>query len=215
MKQSSTLPRTTRGQATRAALLAALERQVAALGFDELTSSAVAAEAGVSTGTFYGYFDDKHTALAAAFARRLDELVGDVAAVFTADHLLDHGLADTLRAAVDRVVAHYRHNAPVLRAALARIPADPRLREIYWDGHRRSVQLVEQFVRRGATAGLVRDDAPPSVLAHTLLILTQSLHHPVIVQPHDEDLVGPVREEVTRALIHLLRPTDAEETHGK
>src|SRR5687768_6234446 len=75
MKDSSTLPRTARGLATREALLGALEEQIAAAGFDGLTSTSVAAAAGVSTGTFYGYFDDKHDALAGLFALRLDGLL--------------------------------------------------------------------------------------------------------------------------------------------
>ena len=204
MKDSSTLPRTARGLATREALLSALEEQIAAAGFDGLTSTSVAAAAGVSTGTFYGYFDDKHDALAGLFALRLDGLLADVAAVFTADHLLDHGLAATMDAAVDRVVSHYAAHGAMLRAALGRIPADARLRRIYWERHEESVRFVDRFIRRGVAAGLVRDDQRPEVLAHTLLILTQALHHPVVVAPEDPGLVAPVRAEVARAMTALL-----------
>ena len=206
MKESSTLPATARGQATRDRLVAALEEQITTSGFDGVTSTSVAAEAGVSTGTFYGYFTDKHDALAALFAQRLDDLVDDVAQVFTSDHLLDEGLAATLQAAVDRVVAHYAAHAPVLRAALGRIAADGRLRRIYWERHQQSVELVSRFVQRGAAAGMVRRDRPPDVLAQTLLVLTQSLHHPVILAPTNRKLVAAVRQEVAGALTAVLLP---------
>ena len=214
MKESSVLPRTARGYATREALLAALERQIVAAGFDGATSTSIAAEAGVATGTFYGYFDDKHAALAALFAQRLDELIADAGSVFTADHLLDHGMPATMRDAVDVVAGHYRAHAPVLRAALARIPADDRLRAIYWDGHARSTDLLEQFIRRGTAAGMVRRDQKPAVLANTVLILTQSLLHPVVANPEDATMVEGVRAEVARALTLLLAPPERKDRGG-
>ena len=214
MKESSVPPRTARGHATREALLAALELQIAAAGFDGATSTSVAAEAGVASGTFYGYFDDKHAALAALFAQRLEGLIADAAPVFTADHLLDHGMDATMRTAVDVVADHYRAHAPVLRAALARIPADDRLRAIYWEAHARSTALLEQFIRRGTAAGLVRRDQSPGVLAHTVLILTQSLLHPVVANPEDATLVEGVRAEVARVLRLMLAAPGGEDDGG-
>lgn len=213
MKESSLLPRTPRGVVTREALLGALASEIAGAGFDGATSTSVAAHAGVATGTFYGYFDDKHAALAALFAQRLDELIAEAGTVFTADHLLDHGMARTMQIAVDVVADHYRTHAPVLRAALARIPADERLRAIYWERHDRSAALVEQFIRRGTAAGMVRRDQSATVLAHTVLILTQSLLHPVVANPEDGELVAGVRTEVARSLTMLLQAPDAEDDH--
>lgn len=213
MKKISVLPRTPRGHATREALLVAMEHEIAGAGFDGATSTSVAARAGVSTGTFYGYFTDKHAALAALFAQRLDELISHAASVFTADRLLDHGMDDTMRAAVDVVADHYRTHAPVLRAALARIPADERLRAIYWEGHERSTGLVEQFIRRGTTAGMVRRDQTADVLAHTVLIVMQSLLHPVVANPEDAALVEGVRTEIAGALAILLEPPSEKDDH--
>lgn len=206
MKEASVLPRTPRGQATREALLEAMASEISTSGFDGATSTSVAAQAGVATGTFYAYFTDKHAALAALFAQRLDELIRKAATVFTADHLLDHGMAATMRAAVDVVADHYRDHAPVLRAALARIPADDRLRGIYWGRHERSATLIAQFIRRGTAAGMVRRDQTADVLAHTLLILTQSLLHPVVANPEGQALVDGIRTEVARTLTILLEP---------
>jgi AcrR family transcriptional regulator len=202
MKDASVL--SGRGRATRAALLSALESELGRVGFDGTTSTAVAAAAGVSTGTFYGYFADKHAALAALFAHRLDELVDAVDGVLTADNLLDLGLEATMRLAVDRVVAAYRSHAGALRSALAQIPADARLRAVYWERHERAVAVAVRFVERGVAAGLIRAEPPARVLAQALLVLTQALHHPVVTSPEDPALVEPLAREVARALTALL-----------
>jgi AcrR family transcriptional regulator len=195
---------TARAQVTRGALLASLEARLSEVGFDGTTSTAVAAAAGVSTGTFYGYFADKHAALAALFAQRLDDLVDAVEQVLTADNLLDHGLAGTMRLAVDRVVGAYRSHAGALRSALGQIPADARLRAVYWERHERAVQVAERFIRRGVAAGCIREEPSARVLAHTLLVLTQALHHPVVTSPEDPALVEPLAREVARTLTALL-----------
>jgi TetR/AcrR family transcriptional regulator, ethionamide resistance regulator len=191
-----------RGAGTRAALLRAGERLLALGGFETLTTTAVAAEAGVSTGAFYGHFADKHALLLELFAERLDDLTEGVTGVLTADRLLDVGLHQTLAAAVDEVVAGYRAHAPVLRAALARVPVRDDLRAVYWERHGHAVDVLERFVRRGQRAGLVRA-GPAPVLAHAALVLTQGLNHPVVLGG-DGDLAADVRSELTRALTALL-----------
>jgi AcrR family transcriptional regulator len=196
--------RSARASATREALLAAGEGLLATGGFEAASSTAVAAAAGLSTGTFYAYFEDKHALLAALFALRLDDLVGRVERELTSDNLLDHGLDATLARAVDLVVEGYREHAPVLRAALARVPVREDLRAIYWQRHARSVEVLERFVRRGAAAGLVRD-GDVTVLAHAVLVVTQGLNTPVLLAG-DDDLARAVRVELVRALAAVLAP---------
>jgi AcrR family transcriptional regulator len=199
-----TPPPSARAVATRAALLDAGERLLGSGGFEAATSTAVAAEAGVSTGTFYAYFDDKHALLAALFAARLDDLVHRVAAVLTADNLLDLGLDATLQRAVDLVVEGYRAHAGILRAALARVPVRADLRDVYWERHARAVEVVERFCRRGTRAGLVRD-GDAAVLAHAVLVLTQGLNNPILLGG-DRELAEAVAGELARALAALLAP---------
>ncbi len=194
--------RSERGRATREALLDAGERLLAWQGLEGMTSTAVAAEAGVATGTFYGYFPDKHALLAALFARRLDDVVARVERVLTSDRLLDDGLEATLRLAVEVVLAGYRAHAHVLRAALARVALRDDLRAIYWERHARAVAVVERFVARGQRARMVRD-ADPSLLAHTVLVVTQSLNHPVLLSG-DVDLAAGVEAEIAWLLNALL-----------
>lgn len=191
--------------ATRAALLDAMQRLLERDGVGACTSTAVAAEAGFSAGTFYAYFDDRHDALAGLFADRLDEIVVDVAAALTADRLLDEGLEKTLDAAVAATIAGYRRHASVLRAALAAVGSDDHVRAVYWDRHARSVELVRRFLRRAAAAGMVRRDGHAAV-AQTLLLLLQGLNSPVVLSASDRRMVAAVRRNVVGALVAILAP---------
>lgn len=196
-------PASRRAQATRAALLAAGERLLAAGGLDALTSTRVAEAAGVSTGTFYVHFDDKHALLAELFARRLDEVASAVEAELSSDHLLDRGLAATLRGAVEVVAAGYRDHAPVLRAALGRMGARADLRAVYWQRHARATRALERFVQRAQAAGMAGEVAPRET-ALAMLVLTEGLNHPVVLAA--DDAAAGVRARLADALAALLRP---------
>src|SRR5215831_11178484 len=74
------LPRQARSRAKVAALLAAAERLFVERGYDAVTADAIAAAAGVSTGTFYSYLGDKRDALLLLLAERIDDLLGMVPA---------------------------------------------------------------------------------------------------------------------------------------
>ena len=67
---TSTVPRTARGTATKAKILAAAETVFARLGYTEASIVRITEEAGVGQGTFYLYFDSKLTVF--------EELVDDL-----------------------------------------------------------------------------------------------------------------------------------------
>lgn len=182
-----------------------MQRVIERDGLSACTSTAVAAEAGMSAGTFYGYFDDRHAALAALFADRLDRIVDDVHDALTADRLLDEGLRAALDAAVGATIDGYRRYAPVLRAALAAVGSDDRVRAVYWERHATSVQLVRRFLRRGAAAGMVRRDGHAAI-TQTLLLILQGLNSPVVLAAPDRREVTAIRRRVVDALVAVLRP---------
>ena len=174
-------------------------------GFGVCTSTAVAAEAGLSAGTFYTYFEDRSAALAALFEDRLDQIVAAVAQALTSDRLLDEGLEATVDAAVGATIEQYRHHAPVLRAALASVQTNQRIRAVYWERHAASVAQVQLFLKRGAAAGMVRADGHRA-LAHTVLLLLQGLNNPVVLAATDRRLVSAIRRTVVKALAGELAP---------
>lgn len=214
MKQSSSArsgaaaapgsPHGAKGRATYEALLAAGDRLLGEQGPASLTSTAVAAEAGVATGTFYTYFADKDALLAALFARRLDELAAVVDAELSAEALLDRGLRGALDAAVDAVVAGFRAHSAVIRAALGRVPDSPALRDVYWARHATVLEGAQRFIERGARAGLVRG-GDSRALAQALLVVVQGLNHPIVLAGGSKE-VRDVARHVADALHGMLAP---------
>lgn len=199
------MPLTAKAAATRSALLDAARAELVERGWAATTSTGIAARAGMATGTFYTYFTDKQALLAELFDEALAGLLHDVDGALTADNLLDRGLGPTLERVLGIVLDSYRRNAPVIRAALGQVTTDPVLRRIYWQRHAEAAALVERFVRRGQSAGLVRG-ADPTVLGHTLLLLTQGLNHPVLLDSSDRALVDGVQAEIVRLAVTLLAP---------
>ena len=196
-----------KARATYESLLAAAGRVLAADGLPGLNSTAVAAEAGVATGTFYTYFADKDAVLAALFARRLDDISHAVAEALAGEALTAEGLEPALRGAVRAVLDGYRAHATVIRAALARIPDSPLLRAVYWERHQRASAEVGRFLRRGAAAGVVRRGGHQT-LALAMLVIVQGLNHPVVLAG-DPRHVAAVSEHLVRALAGMLRPERA------
>ena len=201
---STTLARSGRA-ATRVALLDAMQALLDQEGLGACTSTAVAAEAGLSAGTFYTYFEDRDAALAALFEDRLDEIVAGVAAALTSDRLLDEGLRATIDAAVEATIEGYRRHAAVLRAALAAVQTNAAVRTVYWGRHAASVAQVQRFLKRAAAAGMVRSDGHRA-LAHTVLLLLQGLNSPVVLHATDRRLVTAIRRNVVSALEAVLAP---------
>lgn len=78
------MPIQDRALRTRAALLAATERLVAEEGIDAVTTTAVAAAAGVSIGTLYRYFADREGLLLAAYDATVQRIVARCASELAA-----------------------------------------------------------------------------------------------------------------------------------
>ncbi len=196
-------PPGTKARRTHDRLLEAMERLLARGGYPAATSTQVAAEAGVSSGTFYTYFPDREAALAALFARRLHELVTAVAEVLTLEALLDDGLRAVLARAVDVVLRHYRGHAPAFRAALVQLPSSPAIRDVYWAAHERSEELLVSFVRRAQAAGRVRA-GDPVIMARTLLVVIQGANNPLLLTDPRSRRTRAIERHLVDLLVALL-----------
>jgi AcrR family transcriptional regulator len=165
----------------------------------------VAGHAGVATGTVYLYVTDRDELLAALFRRRLDGLLRDLDATLTTDTLLDEGLESLLARALEVVIDHYARHAATFRTAVAQLPASDRLRGVYWQAHRGTEERLVAFLRRAQEAGKVRA-AEPRTLAHTLLVIVQGANHPLLTGDPASAEARAIRDELRRALVHLLAP---------
>lgn len=186
-----------KAERTRDTLLDAAEAMVAE-GAD-VVSSTVAARAGVATGTFYRYFEDKDELLAAALARRTDQMIAATERALAPDQVLDRGVRAVLDQVVEETAEGYVRAGAVLAAAIARMTASEAVRSVHRSRHDRAVDVFTTFLRRIHRVGLAQiDDIPATAVA--AVVLVQALDHPALA----EDSQGYIRAGVRRALRALV-----------
>jgi AcrR family transcriptional regulator len=135
------LPTTPKGRRTWANILAAARRVVARDGYTGARMSDVAAEAALSMGGLYRYFDNKTSLFKA--------LVGDIhEELYEASRPHGSSFADQPFAALLEAnvgyLRHYYENRDVMRAFIEAANIDVQFRELWWDMRRRH---VERYVR--------------------------------------------------------------------
>jgi AcrR family transcriptional regulator len=203
------LPRQERSRAKVTALLATAERLFVERGYDTVTADAIAAAAGVSTGTFYSYFGDKRDALIVLLAEHVDALLGmgpDDAPSASPTAPAEISPRALIHQAVARAVARGR---------------DPRLQELrrmWFDAARHDAELaayerlaaehavawIRERLAQLATQGLTQPlDAEAT--AWTIWSLVDSLTLRLVVlgdaMPPAERLIEAATELICRAVV--------------
>ncbi|MCL3819214.1 TetR/AcrR family transcriptional regulator [Aeromicrobium wangtongii] len=95
---------------------AVLERE----GYSRFTTNRVAVEAGISPGSLYQYFADKHAVLAAVVDRHSAQLSTQLTGVLTAH--LDRPGPELVRATLDGLMDALEHNVEFLRLIVEQLP---------------------------------------------------------------------------------------------
>jgi AcrR family transcriptional regulator len=137
----ATAPRTTRGERTRARLRDAARRVFAERGYVNARVEDVVAEAGVSHGTFYTYFDNK----AAALDALIDVTAHDLQAVVDEPWDGPDGAA-TIEAVIDRFVTVFAEHVDVMRAWLEASANEPHFRQRLREVRHGYVQRVAEVL---------------------------------------------------------------------
>ncbi len=144
-----TVPRQARSVARLDAILDATGRVLETASVDQLTITAVATEAGVSTASVYDYVADTRALVACFVIRSLDRNFDNLVSGLTPVASIDD-LRPTIRYGLSVFIDLYR-NSPGLRSALAAMAADPELERINHDDNQRIadayIALVAPFVR--------------------------------------------------------------------
>jgi AcrR family transcriptional regulator len=195
-------PSGSRSRRTRASLVASAHASIAATG--DLSPERVARDAGVATATFYAHFASKDEAIAASLDLALTDVNGRGTRVLTIEHLLDHGLDATVRAALTGGVAGFREQHRVFRLALSRLPHDRSIRDVYRHHEQDAHRTLRRFLELASAADQIRSgdlDAMTSVLLVTL----QGLNNPLLRRPEGEELI----DELTRQVTGWLSQTSA------
>ena len=194
-----TVPATRKTRATFKTLVEATRETVRRHGI--LLPESVAETANVSPATLYTYFGSKDALLASAFDAALGEIGEEVARALNIETLLEDGLEAVSRKVVRTVVKHFTRDARVVRLAIARVPDSHEVVEVYKRRSDEQLAMISRFVRLGISAGRIRP-VDPLVLSRTVMVQLQGLQNPIALQPGS----GPVVEEISRMLHHLLAP---------
>lgn len=97
-------PKQARSKQTKEKIVQAAIRLFQQRGYEKITSNDIAAEAGVSVGSFYAYFTDKRQILFTIFDRLADELYKNVFAGLKPEHLFDSDLRLKIRQAIAHTI---------------------------------------------------------------------------------------------------------------
>ncbi len=193
-------PSTPKTRRTRDSLVAATRAELARHG--RFTAERIAARSGTSPATFYHYFPSKEDALVAAFEALMGDLAAFVEQELAIERLLDEGLEARCHGLAAATAGFFAEHALLFRCALAGLPGSRRLRDVYRAGETASFGLFRAFVTRGQRAGAIRS-GDVDALARGLLVLTQGLNNPLVVQAKRRDAL---LAELGRALHAYLAP---------
>jgi AcrR family transcriptional regulator len=189
----------TKSQRTRAKLVSATLAELCING--TFSAEAIASRTNTSVATFYGHFNSKQEALAAAFSDALDILVDVAQRTWQVERLLDIGLADTSRAGVAESIAYFKHHSLLFRVALAELPHSKAIRQIYRDHESHVLESYRRFVLLGQRAGLIRGrEEDVEVIALSHLVLTQGLNNPHVLAAQADELIDSLAYAITANL---------------
>ncbi len=184
---------------TRAAILNAAVDQLAAGGYASASINAVAARAGVATGTVYRHFDSKSALFAEAFRRAARRELDAFAAVADDDGRDSvERIAAALEAWARRALAE-----PTRAYALLAEPVDPAVeaeRLLFRRGYR---DLLAQALEQGIARGELEPHDTQTVSAALIGAIAEALIGPLSTQSRpggDEALIASLVSFCSRAL---------------
>jgi AcrR family transcriptional regulator len=183
---------------TRQQLLEAAAEEFREKGYLATTTQAIAERAGVSLATFYQYFAD----------------LSGIVAVLTGEHTIamleahvDEWDPRTGREGVRRMVSAfvrgYLDSAEFYKLYEEATALDPRIASIrrdFWAAYKRR---IEQSLRVGVTAGVLRDDLPLPEIARSLTHLMYWYCHDIALRSSSPVRSGPDADEAIELLTTL------------
>jgi AcrR family transcriptional regulator len=155
---------THRGHTRRADLLLAAREVFARAGFPDARVSDIAAEAGVSQGTFYTYFDSKDAIFQAVAADVADRMLSAVGASGQPSTDL-HG---EVREATRRFIAAYRNEARLIVFIAQRGQSTPEVAGLWLSVRDAFIADIALGIRRHQARGLADPHVDPDLAAEVL-----------------------------------------------
>lgn len=160
-------PRTDRGRRTRDSLISAARTVFERQGFAATRMGDIAAEAGVSHGTVYTYFDTKEDVLEATMQQLIDQLLESIGGADLTDPVARIANAN------ERYLNAFADNAPLLRVVEEVSVTDERFSAILDDLRRSHLRRVTAQIRRQQQEGRVHPDLDPQTTAAALCAMVE------------------------------------------
>jgi AcrR family transcriptional regulator len=159
------IPTQARAIQKRAALITAATQCFVNHGYSDTTAKTVASLAGVATGTFYQYFDNKEDLLRVIAKQRMEDLYKQIPSVKALLVLSEKAQKDSEKSGTTQQIFHtvlkliyaFHEQSPQLHQVLEQRKAlDPKLAEILGQGenllHERVLMFVQSFNINNADA---------------------------------------------------------------
>ncbi len=183
-----------------AQILDAAARVFARKGFHRATTREIAAEAGVSEGTLYNYFENKQ-ALLVAMLERLAEIEALTRTLEAGEEVPDIFLREVLR----RRFALFKRNVDVVRAVLPELLSQEELRHAFLQ---RVIQMTKEalrpYIERQIALGRLRPADPEKMTlvlqALFLGLMVMDLSGEPIITQGDPDLPDQLADLLVRGL---------------
>jgi AcrR family transcriptional regulator len=187
-------PRQARSRATVERIVSSAREVLLHDGYDAFSTNRVADAAGISPGSLYQYFPNKHAIVAAVVERYADEIADQVAASLT-DRLGEVG-PDMVRDCADALVTALEQHADLLRVVFEELPA--RQNAARRAALERRVQdLVAAYLSAQAGAPTSRR---PAAMAWVLVLAVENLAVRWVL-----DAPSLSREEMLDEMVRLCR----------
>ena len=187
-----------RSKATVDTILTATARILIKLGFDGLTTNAVAEAAGVSIGSLYQYFPNKEALVAALIEDQLD--IKNTATLAELARVAVLPIGEAVRAMIELTIQNYAAQPELKRVLLEQVPRVgrmARIAELHQSTHKMVTALLT--ARRGELA--IRN---PETAAFLLVAAIEAIaHRATLFEParlRDPALVDEATAMVTRYL---------------
>ena len=191
-------PRQNRSKETVETILTATARILVKLGFDGLTTNAVAEQAGVSIGSLYQYFPNKQALVAALIERRLDEKNAQTHAELARVARLP--FPEAVRLMIRMTVENYAAAPELSRVLIEQVPRVGRMARIA-ELHQGTLRLVAALLEARKHELAVRN---PEMAAFVLVASIEAIaQRATLFQPSrltDPVLIDEATAMVTRYL---------------
>ncbi|MEV0147596.1 MULTISPECIES: TetR/AcrR family transcriptional regulator [unclassified Nonomuraea] len=183
----------------RAELLDAAMDVFTERGVADATVSDITARAEVAKGSFYLHFSAKEQVVAALWERYVAGYL-QLAEAVLADRTPQDDWIDVLTALLERLIDHAVEHADLHRVVYG--SADAKALALCWETNQQVIDLLAEAIKRGMTAGVLRQGAPEVFARVTYHGVHGALHDMISdTAPYDKDeVVASMRDIVGRVL---------------